>query len=659
MFVESRISIRQKWDRDFHAHNRTFAEKLAGTIASIFLEQFQSALNNPYAAPLNSKHVFSREFSLQIYDKQTAIAIKSLNKEAANLPPFKEWLEQFAETDEPRLDNDYFDEIIQKIRTVVDQKLKELISEFSAKPAHSQLKIQIVWLGTDQALSKLNSCLKLNVVRIEGWLDERQEAYKEKIDFLITHNRLNSYNLAKNGTVNMKLLIVGSGYVGLVTGACFAEMGHHVVCLDINRTKIASLQQGFIPIYEPGLEELVRRNAQANRLSFTTDYATAVAESQVCFITVDTPVTPEGDADLQYVRNVAKSIAEHMNDYRLIVNKSTVPIGTAREVARIIRDTLEKRRLSLDFDVVSNPEFLKEGNAIQDFMKPDRVVIGSESDKSTQIMKEIYAPFMLNHERMIVMDIASAELTKYAANAMLATRISFMNELAGLCEHIGADINKVRKGIGADNRIGNSFLYAGPGFGGSCLPKDIRALHNYARKQQHPLTLVEAVEAINQRQKMLLGKKIHFYYASRSGLEGKTIAILGLAFKPDTDDMREAPSLVLIQQLLKAGCDLRLYDPIASDNARKLLGTQSSITWCTNELDAAKGADAVALVTEWKQFRLLDFPALRSTMRGNAFFDGRNQYIPAEMAQHGFDYICIGNGSHESRSVLASESRAH
>lgn len=459
--------------------------------------------------------------------------------------------------------------------------------------------------------------------------------------------------------VNMKLLIVGSGYVGLVTGACFAEMGHHVVCLDINQAKIASLQQGRIPIYEPGLEELVRRNAQADRLSFTSDYATAVAEARVCFITVDTPVTAEGDADLQYVRSVAASIAQHMNDYKLIVNKSTVPMGTAQEVAGIIRETLMKRRVSIEFDVVSNPEFLKEGNAIQDFMKPDRVVIGSDSIKATEIMQEIYAPFMLNHERLIVMDIASAELTKYAANAMLALRISFMNELALLCEQIGATINNVRKGIGADKRIGNSFLYAGPGFGGSCLPKDIRALHNFARKHQSPLTLVETVESVNQRQKMLLGKKIQHYYASRSGLEGKTIGILGLAFKPDTDDMREAPSLVLIQQLLTAGCELRLYDPVAMENAKKLLGPNPSITWCHNELDTAKGSDAIALVTEWKQFRLLDFPALLTAMRGNAFFDGRNQYQPSAMAQHGFDYICIGNGSHESRSVLESESHAH
>lgn len=459
--------------------------------------------------------------------------------------------------------------------------------------------------------------------------------------------------------VSMKLLIIGSGYVGLVTGACFAEMGHHVVCLDINRAKIAGLQQGFIPIYESGLEELVRRNAQADRLIFTSDYASAVADTQVCFIAVDTPMTPEGDADLQYVRNVAVSIATHMNGYRLIVNKSTVPMGTAKEVAAIIRETLDKRGVSFEFDVVSNPEFLKEGNAIQDFMKPDRVVIGSDSEKATHIMKEIYAPFMFNHERLIVMDIASAELTKYAANAMLATRISFMNELAVLCEHTGADISKVRKGIGSDKRIGNSFLYAGPGFGGSCLPKDIKALYTYARKHQCPLTLIETVDAINQRQKLLLGKKIQHYYASRSGLEGKTIAILGLAFKPDTDDMREAPSLVLIQQLLKAGCDLRLFDPVAMENARKLLGAETAIAWCGSVLEAAKGADAIALVTEWKEFRLLDFPALRSTMRGNAFFDGRNQYQPSEMAQFGFDYICIGNGSHESRSVLESESHTH
>jgi UDPglucose 6-dehydrogenase len=319
-------------------------------------------------------------------------------------------------------------------------------------------------------------------------------------------------------------------------------------------------------------------------------------------------------------------------------------------VAKIIRSSLTERNVSHDFDVVSNPEFLKEGNAINDFMKPDRVVIGSDSPTAAHIMKEIYAPFMLSHDRLILMDIASAEMTKYAANAMLATRISFMNELAGLCEITGADINKVRIGIGSDKRIGYSFLYTGPGFGGSCLPKDIRALYHLARRKGHPLTLLEAVEGVNQRQKTLLGRKLQNYFDS---LENKTVALLGLAFKPDTDDMREAPSLILIQQLLKLGCQIRLFDPVAMDNAKKLIGHQTAISWCQDEVDAARGADALVLVTEWKQFRFLDFKTILSVMSGTAFFDGRNQYNPAEMFQHGFDYIGIG---HDYRSISESKS---
>ena len=440
-------------------------------------------------------------------------------------------------------------------------------------------------------------------------------------------------------------------------GRASQKWGIHVICLDINQEKIAALKQGIIPIYEPGLEELVRRNTHAHRLQFSTDYPSSVSASQVCFITVDTPVAPNGEADLQFVRSVAASIAEQMTGYCLIVNKSTVPMGTAAEVAQIIRSTMAQRGLNFEFDVVSNPEFLKEGNAINDFMKPDRVVIGSDSPRAVQLMKEIYAPFMLNHDRLILMDIASAEMTKYAANAMLATRISFMNDLAGLCELTGADINKVRIGIGSDKRIGYSFLYAGPGFGGSCLPKDIRALHHFARNRGHPLTLIEAVEEVNHSQKRLLGRKIDAYF--RSGLQGKVIALLGLSFKPDTDDMREAPSLVLIQQLLEAGCNLRLYDPVAMENAKRLIGVKEAIVWCQDEMDAAKGCDALVLVTEWKQFRFLDFPEILSQMRGKAFFDGRNQYNPEEMFQLGFDYISIGNGSHESQSLLESESRPH
>ena len=440
----------------------------------------------------------------------------------------------------------------------------------------------------------------------------------------------------------MELLVIGTGYVGLVSGTCFAEMGHHVTCLDINEDKIRQLKQGHIPIYEPGLEEMVKRNVKAGRLKFSTTYAEAVAHAKVCFITVDTPHLENGEADLRFVRNVAVSIAEHMPDYRIIVNKSTVPVGTANFVAGIVTETLQKRGVSIEFDVVSNPEFLKEGNAIQDFMKPDRVIIGTNNADVAQIMQEIYSPFMLSHERMMIMDIASAEMTKYAANAMLATRISFMNELAGLCELLGADINKVRKGIGSDNRIGYKFLYPGPGFGGSCLPKDISALRKQADQVQYETPLIDAVAQVNDSQKQVMGHKIIQYFSEREGPTGKTIAILGLSFKPDTDDMREAPSLVLIQQLLQHQVKLRLFDPVAMDNAKKLIPDHPDITWCTDEWDAAKEADAIALITEWKQFRFLDFVKLLTNMKGSAFFDGRNQYNPKEMVRKGFDYISIG-----------------
>ena len=440
----------------------------------------------------------------------------------------------------------------------------------------------------------------------------------------------------------MKLLIIGTGYVGLVTGTCFAEMGHHVTCLDINHDKIDGLNEGHIPIYEPGLEEMVKRNIKARRLNFTTDYAKAVADAQVCFITVDTPVSSNGEADMRFVSSVARSIAQHMNGYKVIVNKSTVPVGSADLVASIITSSLRERNVSLEFDVVSNPEFLKEGNAVNDFMKPDRVVIGTRSANALNIMKEIYSPFMLSHERIIVMDPASAEMTKYAANAMLATRISFMNELAGLCELTGADVNKVRKGIGADKRIGYHFLYAGPGFGGSCFPKDVRALRTHAHALGYDTPLINAVETVNMRQKEVLGKKIDNYFSDKEGTQNKTVAILGLSFKPDTDDMREAPSLTLIQHLLQANAKLRVFDPVAMENAKKIIPEHSNITWCSDELDAVNGADAVALVTEWKQFRFLDFDAVISKMKGKAFFDGRNQYNPEEMKQKGFDYFCIG-----------------
>ena len=452
----------------------------------------------------------------------------------------------------------------------------------------------------------------------------------------------------------MELLVIGTGYVGLVTGTCLAEMGHHVVCLDINHNKIDQLNNGQIPIYEPGLEEMVKRNVKANRLQFTTDYANAVASALVCFIAVDTPMSADGHANLQSVRNVATSIAQHMDGYKIVVNKSTVPVGTANLVKEIIQNVLDARQVNFEFDVVSNPEFLKEGNAIQDCMKPDRVVIGTDSKRAAATMKEIYSPFMLSHDRLIMMDVASAEVTKYAANAMLATRISFMNELAGFCELTGADINTVRKGIGSDKRIGYYFLYAGPGFGGSCLPKDIQALQGHADTLGYEMSLVNAVAKVNHRQKLAMGGKIFNYYATQN-LNGKTIGILGLAFKPDTDDMREAASLVLIEQLLQAGAHVRLFDPVAMETAKKELPDHPNIFWCEDEIDAATGADALVLMTEWKQFRFLDFALLLSLMRGKAFFDSRNQYNPIEMARKGFDYISIGRSPVLADSVFLDD----
>lgn len=440
----------------------------------------------------------------------------------------------------------------------------------------------------------------------------------------------------------MILLVVGTGYVGLVTGTCFAEMGHTVICLDIDQHKIDLLNQGIIPLYEPGLEEMVKRNVKAHRLRFTTNYAESVGAALICFLAVDTPETEEGSADLTYLKRAARMVAEHMHEYKVIVNKSTVPVGTAPQIAQIVRETLTARNMHIEFDVVSNPEFLKEGNAVNDFMKPDRVIIGVDNVRVAAIMKEIYSPFMLSHERILMMDVPSAEMTKYAANAMLAARISFMNELAGLCEMNGADINKVRKGIGADKRIGYNFLYAGAGFGGSCLPKDIRALRAQARALQYETPILDSIEEVNNRQKQLIGKKVQEHFSSRGGLAQKTIGILGLAFKPDTDDMRSAPSLTLIAQLLEEGACLRLFDPVAMENAKKLIPDSPLITWCQDEHDTAFDADALVLMTEWKQFRLLDFPGILAKMRGNVFFDGRNQYSPEDMARKGFNYFCIG-----------------
>ena len=443
-----------------------------------------------------------------------------------------------------------------------------------------------------------------------------------------------------------KIVIVGVGYVGLVTGTCLAEMGNHVYCLDKNQEKITRLQQGDIPIYEPGLEEMVKRNQKAGRLRFTCDYDEALKEASICFLAVDTPVALDGSCDLRSIDAAAGQIGKSMNGDLLVVNKSTVPVGTVKRVRQKISSVLEERGCTYAFDVVSNPEFLKEGSAINDFMKPDRVVIGAENERAAQIMRDLYRPFMLGSDRLLIMDPQSAELTKYAANFMLALRISCMNWLSGLCEESGANILEVRKGIGSDKRIGNAFLWAGVGFGGSCFPKDISALKAMAKEANASLSLVEAVEEINTYQKELLGKKILRYFEERGGIEGKVIGILGLAFKPDTDDVRQAPSLTLIRQLLLRGIAVRLFDPVAMKNTKDILGPSSLISWCSNEMEVAYGADALALVTEWKQFRLLDFETLLSHMKGKAFFDGRNQYTPQDVAKFGFDYISIGQPPH-------------
>lgn len=440
----------------------------------------------------------------------------------------------------------------------------------------------------------------------------------------------------------MDILMIGAGYVGLVTGACFAAMGHKVTCLDIDIEKIEKLRCGCLPIYEPGLEEIVRKNILEGRLTFSTDYASSVPKALACFIAVPTPSQKDGSCDTSFVEKAASQIAQHMKDYCVVVNKSTVPVGTADKVKAVVNEVLKKRGANIPFDVVSNPEFLKEGAAVQDCLKPDRIVIGSDAVKATEILKKIYAPFTLNSDKVLVMDIRSAEMTKYAANAMLATRISFMNEIACICKKVGANVNEVRKGIGTDQRIGLHFLYPGIGYGGSCFPKDVRALIAVAKDAGIDPTLLQAAETVNERQKKWLVQQIEQYFSSRGGVKGKTIAIWGLSFKPDTDDIREAPSLMIIDQLLKHGAKLRLFDPIAMPNAKTRIGERSGITWCANEFEAAVGSDAIALLTEWKQFRLIDFGKIMPTMKGSAFFDGRNQYKPNEMKQKGFDYIPIG-----------------
>lgn len=436
----------------------------------------------------------------------------------------------------------------------------------------------------------------------------------------------------------MKIAVVGTGYVGLVTGTCFAETGVDVTCVDVDPGKINRLKQGDIPIYEPGLKEMVLRNASAGRLKFTTDLAECLDEVEVVFSAVGTPPDEDGSADLKYVLQVAETIGTHMNNYKLVVTKSTVPVGTARKVKDVITEQLARRGVDLPFDVASNPEFLKEGNAISDFMSPDRVVVGVESEKAKELMTKLYKPFLLNNFRVIFMDIPSAEMTKYAANAMLATRISFMNDIANLCERVGADVTAVRNGIGADSRIGRKFLYAGCGYGGSCFPKDVKALIRTADKAGYPMRVLKAVEEVNEAQKSVLYTKLQ---AAMSGaLEGKTIALWGLAFKPETDDMREAPALVLIDKLKQAGCQIRVYDPKAMDECRRRIG--DSVYYAQDMYDAILDADALMLVTEWKVFRMPAWGVVKKSMRNPLLIDGRNIFDAEEVKEQGFEYYCIG-----------------
>ena len=435
----------------------------------------------------------------------------------------------------------------------------------------------------------------------------------------------------------MNIAIVGTGYVGLVTGTCFAEMGSHVTCVDVDTQKIQKLQSGIMPIYEPGLEELVKRNVEFGRLSFTTDLTEVLDDVEVVFSAVGTPPDEDGSADLQYVLAVARQFGRNINKYTILVTKSTVPVGTARKVKAAIQEELDRRGVSVPFDVASNPEFLKEGAAIKDFMSPDRVVVGTESDKAREVMTRLYKPFLINNFRVIFMDIPSAEMTKYAANAMLATRISFMNDIANLCERVGANVDSVRKGIGTDTRIGTKFLYAGCGYGGSCFPKDVKALLHTGLDHGYHMEVIEAVERVNERQKSIVYDKM---VAAVGSLEGKTVAIIGLSFKPETDDMREAPALVVIDRLLKDGATVRVFDPIAMDECKRRIG--DSVTYCKNMYDAADGADVFALLTEWRQFRMPSWNVIKKVMNGNVIIDGRNIYDRQELEELGFVYSRIG-----------------
>lgn len=435
----------------------------------------------------------------------------------------------------------------------------------------------------------------------------------------------------------MNIAIVGTGYVGLVSGTCFAEMGAHVTCVDVDAQKIEKLKNGIMPIYEPGLEELVKRNVGFERLKFTTDLTEVLDDVEVVFSAVGTPPDEDGSADLKYVLAVARQFGQNINKYTILVTKSTVPVGTAKKVKAAIHEELDKRGIQVPFDVASNPEFLKEGAAIKDFMSPDRVVVGTESEKAKEVMTRLYRPLMLQNFRVIFMDIPSAEMTKYAANAMLATRISFMNDIANLCERVGANVDSVRKGIGTDSRIGSKFLYAGCGYGGSCFPKDVKALMHTGIDNGYHMEVIEAVEHVNEKQKSIVYEKI---IEAVGSVKGKTVAILGLAFKPETDDMREAPALVVIEKLLADGATIRVFDPIAIDECKRRIG--DVVTYCKNLYDAADGADVFALLTEWRQFRMPSWNVIKKVMTGNLVVDGRNIYDRQELEEIGFVYTRIG-----------------
>ncbi|MDR1403351.1 MAG: UDP-glucose/GDP-mannose dehydrogenase family protein [Tannerellaceae bacterium] len=436
----------------------------------------------------------------------------------------------------------------------------------------------------------------------------------------------------------MKIAIVGTGYVGLVTGACFAEMGMEIYCVDVDKLKIENLKKGIIPIFEPGLEDMVCRNAQAGRLKFTTDLKECINDVEVIFSAVGTPPGEDGSADLKYVLEVAREVGRSMNRYLLIVTKSTVPVGTAQKVKQAIQEELDKRKLPVEFDIASNPEFLKEGAAIKDFMSPDRVVVGVESERAEKVMSKLYRPFLLNNFRVIFMDVPSAEMTKYAANAMLATRISFMNDIANLCEIVGADVNMVRKGIGSDARIGSHFLYPGCGYGGSCFPKDVKALIHTARENRYAMRILQAVEDVNEDQKNILFHKLEKHFEGE--IKGKRVALWGLAFKPETDDMREAPSLALIEKLLARGCQVATYDPVAMEEAKRLYG--DNIHYAQNIYETVVDADALIVVTEWKEFRLPSWQVVKKLMTTPLILDGRNIYDFKELEENGFAYHCIG-----------------